>query len=321
MEEINQDAPMQAEGAEEKAVIPQPLDHFLVPINILLVTKTAQNQNGLKQDDYYRYSKYCSRKIHRVRKATKFTQGQRRYVKNDIKLEDLEKVKKNQRALQIPLFQSERDWSQATFLRKQLTEGGEDFIRNKYGARKRFKRALQYATQLFDIIHECGYDSQTCLEVEAYKAFIKSAFDIEYGRFKDALDELIKVNIIYSRLSKNKDLLEALIYQEKVDQIQPLIRLCTYNTGQGGVDVSKLEEDYDKQHKIHERISQSTVDTRKVGVDKIEEITYQGKSISLKTEKLKNSFHKLELQLNALHNTENDGDEVSLSEKVKAHTD
>lgn len=92
--------------------------------------------------------------MHRLRKATKYTQGRRKYVKNEIKLDELEKVKNNQRAVQIPLFLSERNWSQAMFLKKQLTEEGDEFIRNKHTSRKRLKKAYQYALELQNIIKE-----------------------------------------------------------------------------------------------------------------------------------------------------------------------
>ena len=45
-------------------------------ISLLLLTKTAQNQNGLKQSDYARYHQYCTRRMLRLRKQLNFTQHQ-----------------------------------------------------------------------------------------------------------------------------------------------------------------------------------------------------------------------------------------------------
>ena len=42
--------------------------------NSLLLVKSAQNQNGLRHNDYYRYHQYCVRKIYRLRKVLKFVQ-------------------------------------------------------------------------------------------------------------------------------------------------------------------------------------------------------------------------------------------------------
>ena len=322
MEDSNTNPPEDVVMEPNEQEIEEPEDLFLVPIDILLLVKTTQNQNGLKQDDYFRYSRYCWRKVHRLRKATKYTQGRRKYVKNEIKLDELEKVKNNQRAVQIPLFLSERNWSQAMFLKKQLTEEGDEFIRNKHTSRKRLKKAYQYALELQNIIKEWGYDPQTCLESEAYTAFIKSSLDIEYSRFTEAMDALLKVNIIYKRLSKSKDSLEAVIYQEKVDQIAPLLRLCTYNIGKPTTNFDQLEEEYDKQHQLHDHITESMTGIRKVAEqEKIEHINYQGISIPLKTEKLRNSFQKLQAKLDALKNVEENKDNTDTTIKVKAHTD
>jgi hypothetical protein len=46
-------------------------------IDLLIMVKSAQNQNGLRHNDYGRYHKYCVRKIYRLRRALKFTQGRK----------------------------------------------------------------------------------------------------------------------------------------------------------------------------------------------------------------------------------------------------
>ena len=40
---------------------------------ILLLVKAAQNQNGLRHNDYGRYHKYCCRRMLRLRKNLQFT--------------------------------------------------------------------------------------------------------------------------------------------------------------------------------------------------------------------------------------------------------
>jgi signal recognition particle subunit SRP68 len=42
--------------------------------NTLLLVKSAQNQNGLRHNDYNRYHQYCSRKMLRLRKMLKYLQ-------------------------------------------------------------------------------------------------------------------------------------------------------------------------------------------------------------------------------------------------------
>jgi hypothetical protein len=112
-----------------------------------------------------------------------------------------------------------------------------------------------------------------------------------------------------------------MIYQEKVDQIAPFLRLCTYNLGTPATNFDSLEEAYEKQNNVHEYITQSMVGQRLVKTDEVvENIVYQGKSIPLKTEKLKNSFQKLELQIDALEAVEKNQSNTDLKSKVAVHT-
>lgn len=67
------------------------------------------------------------------------------------------------------------------------------------------------------------------MEVEAYVAQISAVFLIEKKRFKEALDNLLKSKIIYEKIAQYKDTLEAIIYKEKVGQLDTLIRVCSFN--------------------------------------------------------------------------------------------
>jgi hypothetical protein len=294
-------------------------ESYFVPVDVLLMVKTAQNQNGLRNNDYYRYYKYCSRKIHRLRKATKFTQGRRKFVKNEI---TSEKVRQNQRAVQIPLYTSERDWAHAQFLKKQLTENGDEFIRNKHTSRKKLKKAYESAKLYFDIVSEI-WDKQTIIESEAYVDFIKAALDIEYGRYAEAIECLLKTSIIYKNLAQSKDSLEAAIYDEKIEQIEPMLRLCTYNlqnqSSEDYSNIESLETKVDTQFDLKNKVTSSLSGYRKEVTEDLANITYQGKSIPLKTQKLKNTFSKLEHQLEIMGKS-NSNDDLTLKDKISNYT-
>ena len=294
-------------------------ESFFVPIDVLFLVKTSQNQNGLRNHDYYRYYKYCSRKIHRLRKATKLTQGRRKFVKNDI---TSEKVKKSQRAVQVPLFMSERDWANAMFLKKQLTEHGDKFIRNKHMARKKMKKAFQSAQLFFDLSKDI-WDQQTIVEAEAYVEYMKANLDLEYSKYEGALESLLKISIIYKSLAKSKDALKAAIYNEQIEQIEPLIRLCTHNlqnkTEQDLSNLEKLEDNLNSQQNIAQKVTDSLSGGKRELNEDIISITFQGKSIPLKTPKLKNSFARLETTLAEVQKVKA-SDDLSLKDKIDNHT-
>jgi hypothetical protein len=52
---------------------------------------------------------------------------------------------------------------------------------------------------------------------------------IESKKFEEALDNLLKAKIIYQKISQFKDTLEEIIYKEKVNQIDTLIRQCAFS--------------------------------------------------------------------------------------------
>lgn len=303
-------------GEEEKV---EGTDKFFVPLDVLVMVKTSQNQNGLRSNDYYRYYKYCSRKIHRMRKATKLTQGRRKFVKNEV---TVDKVRENERGAQIPLFTAERDWAHAMFLKKQFTENGDEFIRNKHAARKKLKKATQQA-ELFYKITQDIWDDQTILEADAYLASIQATLDIECSNYQSALDNFLKTSVVYKNLAKSKDALKAAIYNEKIEQIEPLIRLCTYNlSNETDEDLSNLEElerKIDEKQNLAQKVADSLSGGRRGDAEDLVNITYQGKSIPLKTQKLKNSFAKLEAGLAELENVKNNED-LSLKEKIDSYT-
>lgn len=66
------------------------------------------------------------------------------------------------------------------------------------------------------------------MEVEAYVAGMLAVYEMEKKDFQSALDNLLKSKIIYEKISQYKDSLEAIIYKERVSQLDTLLRLCAF---------------------------------------------------------------------------------------------
>lgn len=62
-------------------------------LDILLSVSSFQNQNGIRLMDYYRYSRFCGKKINKLRKLLKITQGKRKFGKIPIDQESALKAK------------------------------------------------------------------------------------------------------------------------------------------------------------------------------------------------------------------------------------
>jgi signal recognition particle subunit SRP68 len=121
-----------------------------------------------------------------------------------------EHVTKNQVAYQILLFNSERNWAFAMDCKKK----GEN--RQKFHARKKLKKSVKAAEELVVLLEKISSDSSSKLEASAYLESLSGALDIEYERYQEAMNHLIKSKVIYQSISQNKDSLEAAIYGDKV---------------------------------------------------------------------------------------------------------
>ncbi len=58
---------------------------------------------------------------------------------------------------------------------------------------------------------------------------MSAVYLMEVKDYKSALDNLIRTKIIYEKISGYKDTLEAIIYRERVNQIDTLLRLCSFH--------------------------------------------------------------------------------------------
>lgn len=82
--------------------------------------------------------------------------------------------------------------------------------------------------QLLDVSNEC-LDGYSKYETEAYVNGMQAAYLMEIEKYQEALDLLMKSKVIYSKISEFKDSLEAVIYDERIGQLDTFIRLCCSN--------------------------------------------------------------------------------------------
>src|SRR5947208_2935398 len=127
---------------------------------------------------------------------------------------------------------------------------------------------------------------------------MSAIYQTEIKEYKQALDNLLKAKIIYEKIAQFKDTLEAIIYKEKVSQLDTLIRLCAFNLkGIANSDdedklLKKMVESYPEKKNIEDKISKVKSETKREQIENIEEVTYNNKTVPLKTDKLKQVFKR-----------------------------
>ena len=142
------------------------------------------------------------------------------------------------------------------------------------------------------------------MEIEAYVSHIQGVYQIEGKDFQGALDNLLKSKIIYQKISEFKDTLEEIIYKEKVNQIDTLIRQCAFSLkGTSSIDTSSdggdkviggMVQSYPRKKELEEQVVKVKSQTKREQIENIQEINYNNKIIPLKTEKLRSVFKRVE---------------------------
>jgi len=85
-----------------------------------------------------------------LRKGVKFTHGRGKFVKKNLTLENINEFK-DPRILQIPLYNAERCWAYAMSLKQELSSNKNADPRIRIHIRRRFLKAVKWATLLKDI--------------------------------------------------------------------------------------------------------------------------------------------------------------------------
>lgn len=85
-----------------------------VMLDILPIISKGQREHGMRHRDYARYRAYCARRLARLYETCKLKHGKGKYVKKKLDVEAIA----DERALLIPLVQSERAWSYAMELKE-----------------------------------------------------------------------------------------------------------------------------------------------------------------------------------------------------------
>ena len=223
----------------------------------------------------------------------------------------VERAAENPLYLHILVYKTEAYWAQAMNAKQRVTNKQHANPRRaKPFIAKKMKRAHEHAQMLLNTARET-LDEYSLFEVEAYAALTSGLFFIEKDQFEEALDHLLKAKVIYNKIASLKDTLEAIIYQEKVNQIDTFIRLCAAKLRTNAADI-KMQG----QEALEQSIGKAKQQVQMDKIEKIQEITFNGKSVPLKTEKIRAVFKKIEESMHALNNSDS---QMATEERVKAY--
>ncbi|KAA8499878.1 Signal recognition particle subunit SRP68 [Porphyridium purpureum] len=201
-----------------------------VALHILGVSKAAQQTHGLKHGDYRRYRRFCSGKIHHLRRILKLTNGRgQKFVKREVTT-DVITVHGQVRALDLILWQAERSWSYSMEMKDLESNKPEQPQKMRRLAIRKLKRAVLYAQQLHDFCVETAED-RTRLEADAYVAWMKGNLYLEREMWAEALEHFVNASGLYEGMANVLESDPDSVYRSRVEEISPSIRFCKYHLG------------------------------------------------------------------------------------------
>ena len=268
-----------------------------VNLDIFDVVKSSRAQHGLRHGDYLRYRQYCARRLHRLRKTLKLTQGKGRFVKRPLEPRMVAEGKH----LLIPLFACERAWSYAMQLKR---ESSQDTMRPRYHLLSRLAKAAKSAEMLSALCATRG-DKRTALEAEAYAAFMIGNLNLEREQWGAALTQLKRTRTICSELGRASLAEHAHLYLQTVEEVEPSIRFCAYNLrreggeaeGEGDDNLDDLAEAEGASDILRSKLEAVLQESRARQALDFSEIDVLGERPPIKNEKARVSLLAMQGQL------------------------
>jgi len=249
-------------------------------LKILPLTVGLHQKHGLRHNDYQRYRQYCSRRLARVRKATKMVQGEKRkFNKKEINAENL----KEEKHLEIPLMTTERAWAYAMQLKFETNTEP----RKRYHMVNRLRKAEKEAAKLEKTAMEAERcDARTKLEAQAYRAWIAGALKFETQEWSAATEQLTAAKTIYEKLSSALSEEEAGLCKQRMAGIVPSLRFCAYNSGDTGAkqDLMNLRgANAAGGQEVEELLNQA----REEQAATLQEVEWRGRKMAVRAEKVR----------------------------------
>ncbi|CAO2646152.1 Signal recognition particle subunit SRP68 [Lemmus lemmus] len=242
-------------------------------LEILQIIKESQQQHGLRHGDFQRYRGYCSRRQRRLRKTLNFKMGNRHKFTGKKVTEEL---LTDNRYLLLVLMDAERAWSYAM----QLKQEANTEPRKRFHLLSRLRKAVKHAEELERLCESSRVDAKTKLEAQAYTAYLSGMLRFEHQEWKAAIEAFNKCKTIYEKLASAFTEEQAVLYNQRVEEISPNIRYCAYNIGEQALRPCSST---DLKTALQALITQ----TRAKQAATMSEVEWRGRTVPVKIDKVR----------------------------------
>ncbi|OII74692.1 uncharacterized protein cubi_00245 [Cryptosporidium ubiquitum] len=217
-----------------------------IELPLLVIVKYLRNQNGLKHKDFAQYTRYCSRKLHRLRSGLKMKCGRSKFQKSYNECGDYTSHKH----LLLLILLIERNWSTGADLGSRtnsaITELKTPNNRGKFYEIRKLRRGCKLSNLLIEVVkNRCT--TRSIVEVQAYQSYILGNYYLKCSNWEKGAIELSKSLKLYQQLKLDSSIFEksnifpdfnvskhskvecVQLYDDQIVEMAPLIRLCLYH--------------------------------------------------------------------------------------------
>ncbi|KAM9296495.1 signal recognition particle subunit SRP68 [Gastrophryne carolinensis] len=252
-------------------------------LEILEIIKESQQQHGMRHGDFQRYRGYCSRRLRRLRKTLGFKMGNRhKFTGKKVTVEMLS----DNRYLLLILMDAERAWSYAM----QLKMEANTEPRKRFHLLSRLRKAVKHGEELERLCDSDRVDAKTKLEAQAYSAYLSGMLQFEQQDWEGAMKAFNKCKTIYEKLASAFTEEQAVLYNQRVDEISPNIRYCAYNIG----DKSAMDDLMQMRLRsggaeglLADKLETLITQTRAKQAATMSEVEWRGRTVPVKIDKVR----------------------------------
>ncbi|XP_008580687.1 PREDICTED: signal recognition particle subunit SRP68 [Galeopterus variegatus] len=190
------------------------------------------------------------------------------------------------RYLLLVLMDAERAWSYAM----QLKQEANTEPRKRFHLLCRLRKAVKHAEELERLCESSRVDAKTKLEAQAYTAYLSGMLRFEHQEWKVAIEAFNKCKTIYEKLASAFTEEQAVLYNQRVEEISPNIRYCAYNIG----DQSAINELMQMRLRsggteglLAEKLEALITQTRAKQAATMSEVEWRGRTVPVKIDKVR----------------------------------
>lgn len=173
-------------------------------------------------------------------------------------------------------------------------------------SKKKFLQADKTAYNLFLLVNNSPLELKSKLEAEAYALSIRGQSLIENQKdLGEALKVLFRACALYDKIASTKDQMEAIMYKEKVQQIEPFLKFCFHGLGIQSQDELKVKEMRAEVEEelgtLFKELDLQLRNERMSGLGalgaRFSDVSLEGKVVGIKSEELRQMFRDVAVMI------------------------